>query len=278
MIELIAGLENIKSLIELAIYERGEAGKRTVINSGKIINVLHEVVKSDLIRNGVRRNLIKPQLGSSKPEITLAGFLKYKRQDVCVFPNETFQPIPETIGFNGLHTAKEDKYGKLFSEHILAINLRSQLSSLTKNKDTMFERTYAEPLNLHRRLPKMVLGEVYLLSARALNSAAVKNNEVLYKPISTSFKNVLREYIFGFSALNGRVNQGDDFFKYERVALLIVDFSASPIKVYQSVNELKEDGFLDNGTDCSLENLTYNNFIEDLLRCYHRRFGTGILS
>ncbi|MEW4924236.1 hypothetical protein [Algibacter sp. 2305UL17-15] len=278
MIELIDGLEYIKSLIENSITERGEAGKRSVINSSKTINVLHEVVKSDLIFNGIKEDLIKPKLGTSKPEIRLAGFLKYKYQDVCVFPNDSFKPIPEIIDYNGLHSGKKDKYGELFSEHILSINLRSQLSSLSKNKDTMFERTYAEPLNLHRRLPKMVLGEVYLLSARELDSKAVKENLVSYKPVSNSSKNALQEYIFGFSALNGRVNQGDDFFKYERVALLIVDFSCSPIKIYSSVDELIADGFLYEDTGCSLNNMTYTNFIEDLLKSYDRRFGTGILS
>ena len=278
MIELNEGLELIKSMIEDAIIERGEAGKRSVINSSRTINVLHEVVKADLIRNGVRPDLLRPELGSSKPEIRLAGFLKYKFQDVCVFPNETFQPLPEIIDFNGLHSGKKDKYGELFSEHILTINLRSQLSSLSKNKDTMFERTYAEPLNLHRRLPKMVLGEVYLLSARELNSSAVKNSQVSYKAISTSSKNALQEYIFGFAALNGRFNQGDDFFKYERVALLIVDFSVSPLRIYNSVDELKADEFLNEDSQCSLKNLTYENFIADLLKAYDRRFGTGILS
>ncbi len=278
MIDLLKGLESIKLMIEDAIITKGEAGKRSVINSSKTINILHEVVKSDLIIKGVREDLIKPKLGNTKPEIRLAGFLKYKYQDVCVFPNESFKPIPEIIDFNGLHSGKTDKYGELFSEHILSVNLRSQLSSLSKNKDTMFERTYAEPLNLHRRLPKMVLGEVYLLSARELDSKAVKKNIVSYKPISTSSKNALQEYIFGFSALNGRVNQGDDFFKYERVALLIVDFSVSPIKIYNSVDELIFDGFLSKDTKCSLENLTYNNFISDLLKSYDRRFGTGILS
>ena len=146
-------------MIENAIITNGEAGKKAVINSSQTINILHEVVKSDLVSQGVNPALIRPLLGTTSPEIQLAGFLKFKTQDVCVFPNH-LQSIPETIYFNGLHTGKRDPYGELFSENVLTINLRSQLSSLAKNKDTMYERTYAEPLNLHRRLPKMVLGEV----------------------------------------------------------------------------------------------------------------------
>jgi hypothetical protein len=271
------GLESIKRMIENAITTNGEAGKKAVINSSQTINVLHEVVKSDLILRGVNSNLIKPAQGLSSPEIQLAGFLKFKTQDVCVFPNHLL-PLPETINFNGLHTGKRDPYGELFSEHVLTINLRSQLSSLAKNKDTMFERTYAEPLNLHRRLPKMVLGEVYLLSARELDSNQVKLKNVSYKPVTQKIAKSLEEYIYGFSALNSRNTQGDDFFKYERLALLIVDFSQNPLKIYESVSELKADGLLPQSSNCSLSNLIYTGFIDDLLSMYDRRFGTGKLS
>jgi hypothetical protein len=271
------GLNFIKTMIEDAIIENGEAGKKSVINSSRTINILHEVVKSDLIKAGVNPDLIKPALGLTNPEIQLAGFMKFKTQDVCVFPNH-LNPISETIEFNGLHSGKIDPYGELFSEHILSVNLRSQLSSLAKNRDTMFERTYAEPLNLHRRLPKMVLGEVYLLSARELDSNAVKANEVVYKPVSIRSSKALEEYIYGFAALNKRINQGDDFFKYERVALLIVDFSKNPLKIYETTDELKADGHLQADSECTLEKMTYNGFINDLLIIYERRFGTGILS
>ncbi len=277
IITLEEGLESIKALIENAVHTNGEAGKKTVINSSQTINILHEVVKSGLIRNGVNPNLIRPALGLTSPEIQLAGFLKFKTQDVCVFPNHV-SPLPEQINFNGLHTGKTDPYGELFSEHILTINLRSQLGSISKNKDTMYERTYAEPLNLHRRLPKMVLVEVYLLSARELDSNEVKKHRVVYRPVSNQTAKALEEYIFGFAALNKRNTQGDDFFKYERVALLIVDFSRSPVKVYETEAALKEDGLLSWDSRCSLQGMTFSGFTEDLLAIYERRFGTGKLS
>ncbi len=277
LININDGLEKIKSLIENAIHTNGEAGKKSVINSSETINVLHEVVKSELISNGVNENLIHPSLGSSSHEIKLAGFLKFKTQDVCVFPNH-LQQISEVLDFNGLHKSKTDLYGELFSEHILTINLRSQLSSLAKNIDTMYERTYAEPLNLHRRLPKMVLGEVYLLSARELDSNAVRNKIVTYKPISANIASAIQNYVFGFSALNNRNTQGDDFFKYERVALLIVDFSQNPVKVYHTGEELIADGLLPPNSTASLDRLTFSKFVTDLLQVYDRRFGTGKLS
>lgn len=278
-ISLIEAIETIKSSVEDVIRFSGTNGKRSLIASQQLINLLHEVVKQTLVDIGnVNPQLIKPPIGQSNGEITLFGFLKDKKQDVCVFPNNKL-PVNEAITFDGLfNTGVEEPYGELFSEHVLSINLRSQLSSLKGNIDTMYERTYAEPLNLHRRLPKMVLGEVYLLSLRELNKRKIADKEVDYLPVTNSVKKYLERYIKGFSALNMRASQTDDNFKYERVALVIVDFSRNPIKIYESTSELIEDNLLPENTDASMENLSFNGFIERLIQVYERRFGTGILS
>lgn len=275
---LAEGLENIKQLVEVAIIENGANGKKSLITSQKHINILHEVVKQSLIANDINPDLIKPPLGESRGEITLAGFLKFKKQDICVFPNNLTQ-TEESIEFNGLfNTGTREPYGELFTEHILSINLRSQLSSLGNNIDTMFERTYAEPLNLHRRLPKMVLGEIYLISVRELDSGEVANKNVVYKPFTASSAGYLERYIHGFSALNMRNSQRDDDFKYERAALVIADFSQNPVKIYNTTDELFEDNLLPEGSTASMTNLNYNGFVEHLLSVYERRFGIGILS
>ena len=278
-INLIEAIEMIKGSVEDVVRFSGSDGKKSLITSQQLINLLHEVVKKSLVDIGnVNPQLIKPPIGQSKGEIKLFGFLKDKKQDVCVFPNNKY-PVEEAINFDGLfNTGVKEPYGELFSEHILSINLRSQLSSLSANIDTMFERTYAEPLNLHRRLPKMVLGEVYLLSLRELNKKKVAQNEVEYLPITNSVKKYLERYIKGFSALNMREGQADDLFKYERVALVIVDFSKSPIKIYNNTAELIEDDLLPENSDASMEDLSFNGFTERLIQVYERRFGTEILS
>jgi hypothetical protein len=277
LITLQEGIEQIKSLFENAIRNDGDAGKKNVINSKQVINILHEVVKTSLITNNINSELINPRLGETKGEIKLAGFVKFKNQDICVFPNH-LQPCPEPLDFYGLHFGKNDKYGELFSEHILTINLRSQLSALSANIDTMYERTYAEPLNLHRRLPKMVIGEVYLIAARELGNKKVVNKEVVYAPISIAIAKSIETYINGFSALNKRLNQRDDDFKYERVALVIADFSQNPVKIYNSSDELKAEGLLPQESKAILQGMNYEGFIPDLLKVHERRFGTGKLS
>lgn len=277
-LSLSESLEIIKISIEDVIKSSGEQGKKSLITSQQLINLIHEVVKSSLVEKGVNPALIHPPIGQAKGEKTLAGFLKFKKQDICVFPNNK-APREEGIDFNGLYnTGTTEPYGELFSEHILSINIRSQLSSLSKNIDTMFERTYAEPLNLHRRVPKMVLGEVYLISVRELDSIHVARNDVIYKPFTNSTANYLEKYIKGFSALNLRASQRDDDFKYERVALIIADFAQNPVKVYTTTEELKEDNLLPENSIATIENLCYDGLIERLLDVYEKRFGSGILS
>ncbi len=274
---LSQGINNIKKTIEAAIIENGEQGKKSIINSSKPINILHEVVKSSLIKSGIKPELIHPQIGKSKPEISLAGFLKLKKQDICVFPCNK-KKVKETIDFKGLHTSLVDPYGELFTEHILTINLRSQLSSMAKNIDTMYERTFAEPINLHRRLPKMVLGEVYLIALREFDSDKIKKHQVVYKEITNRSKKALEKYINGFSALNMRSSQRDDDFKYERVALIIADFAKTPVKIYHSTTSLLKDKMLPEKSTASMDNLCFKGFTEHLIRVYQKRFGTGILS
>ncbi|MFN0048812.1 MAG: hypothetical protein ACKVOU_06800 [Cytophagales bacterium] len=277
-IDLVEAIEIIKTSVEDVIRFSGESGKKSLITSQQLINLLHEVVKNSLIDDGVNPNLIHPHSGQAHGEKTLAGFLKFKKQDVCVFPNNK-EPRIERIDFNGLYnTGVTEPYGELFSEHILSINIRSQLSSLGNNIDTMFERTYAEPLNLHRRVPKMVLGEVYLISVRELDSTQVAQRNVIYKQFTASTSNYLERYIRGFSALNLRASQRDDDFKYERVALIIADFCQTPTKIYNTTQDLKEDNLLPESSIASLENLSYNGLTRTLLDVYEKRFGIGILS
>lgn len=277
-IELLEALEIIKSSVEDVIEYSGSAGKRSLITSQQLINLLHEVVKNSLVVEGVNSSLLNPQIGQANGEKTLYGFLKTKKQDICVFPNNK-NPRQEAIDFNGLYnTSSSDNYGELFTEHILSVNVRSQLSSLRNNIDTMFERTYAEPINLHRRVPKMVLGEVYLLSVRELDSTEVARNNFVYKPFTNSTSRYLEKYIKGFSALNLRASQRDDDFKYERVALILVDFSQNPVKVYDTTQELINDDLLPAGSTASLDNLCYEGFTRKLLDVYEQRFGTGIFN
>lgn len=275
---LSESLEIIKLAIEDVIRSAGSVGKTSLIASQQIVNLLHETVKSAFVLEGVNPTLLKPNIGIANPEITLAGFLKFKKQDVCVFPNN-LQPRIEALDFNGLfNTGVTEPYGELFTEHILSVNVRTQLSSLGNNVDTMFERTYAEPLNLHRRVPKMVLGEMYLISVKELNTNQIAHNNPIYNNFTPATARQLEKYIKGFAALNTRKGQRDDDFKYERVALIIADFSQDPVKIYSTTQQLILDNLLPPNSTANMDNLQFDGFARTLLDSYEQRFGLNIFN
>ncbi len=256
-------VNEIKSVLEEAIINNGEAGKHSVIRSQKPIKLIHEAVKSELILNDV-------ELTQISEEKSLSGFLKKKSQDVIVFPKNIL-PIKEKIE-TGFLEGKIDEYGKEYTEKTLSINVRSQLSSMSKNFDTLYERTFAEALNLHLRCPNMCLGEVYMIPVYEYNIKDIQQKKISF---SKSFKNV-EKYVLAFNALSGRISVSVDHYKYERVCLLIVDFSKETPKIYNSDEELKEDKLLPETSIASIENISYQNFVPSLLEVHKARFPNTI--
>ena len=259
-------VNQIKQILEQAIVENGEAGKLSLIRSQKPIKLIHEAVKSSLIENVIDISKIQPPLSVSEGEITLSGFLKKKSQDIVVFPNGV-EPLEEKID-SGFLEGKADKFGKNFTERVLSINVRSQLSSLAKNFDTLYERTFAEALNFHLRCPTMCLGEVYMIPVYEYDTKDAQQNNISF---SKSFGNV-EKYLLAFNAIAGRIVTTADLYKYEQVCLLIVDFNREIPKIYSSDEELKQDNLLPEDSIATISNLTFDRFIPSLLEIYRARF------
>jgi len=270
LISLQEAVNRVKSSIEGAIVSGGTTAKNNLIRSQQPIKLLHEVVKSELVRHGVNEQFINPPLGESAGELKLAGFFKHKDQDICVIPNNV-EKTPEILHSEGILYGKKDIFGREFTEKTLSINVRSQLSSSAKNFDTLYERTFAEALNLHLRCPQMVLGELYMIAVNEYDSNFANNKQVIYKR-NSSIKTHIQKYLLSFSAVNSRVDTSSHHYKYERVCLLIVDFSQDTPKVYNTDEELRADELLKESSIASIAGLSFPNFISDLLRIYNDRF------
>ncbi len=266
LITIQQAVENFKSLINSSIISGGVAGKQAMIRSSKPINNIHEAVKAELIRNGIERYRIHPPLGTSKPELKLAGFIKQKYQDVCVEPRG-YSPKNELLT-EGILQEETDYYGKAYTERTLSINIRSQISSLAKNFDTLYERTIAEAQNLHVRCNRMVLGEVYMIAVPEYDASAMKSNKVKFVQKSVA----VEKYIKSFTAINNRSTTDKEEYKYEKACLLIVDFSQSPVKIYHNDEELISAGLLSSTSYASIESLNWQSFIPSLLNIYQERF------
>lgn len=266
LITIEHAVEGFKYLIESSILEGGIKAKEAMIRSSRPINNIHEAVKSELIRKGIPPRRIYPKLGETKPELKLAGFIKQKNQDVCVIPEDQL-PVSEVMT-EGILREETDYYGKEYTEKTISINIRSQMSSLAKNFDTLYERTIAEAQNLHVRCPKMVLGEVYMIPVKEYNASIMDNNEISF------IDNIgaVEKYIKSFQAINGRRDYSREDYKYERVCLLLVDFSQSPVKIYKSNDDLIRDGLISRDSDASITELSWDSFIQSILEIYSLRF------
>lgn len=256
-----------KQMIEDSIETGGTQGKESMIRSSQLINLIHDAVKYELIQHGIARDQIFPRLGDTKPEVRLAGFLKQKDQDVCVVPRN-IRKESLTIDWGPMaFQRKRDPYGFEYSNNTLVINVRSQMSSLAKNSDTLFERTFAEAQNLHMRYPEMVLGEVYLIPINEYDDEAVKENEVAFKPHQTD----VEKYISFFDSINGR-RLGDPDYMYERCTLLVVDFSKRQPVLFRNSAELKAAGIVSTRFPIEYATLGFDSFVADILQIYESRF------
>ena len=272
MIEIEQAVLNFKKLIEDAILRGGNKAKTAMIRSFLPILNIHEAVKTQLIQNGINPELIHPPLHKRTLELKLTGFLKQKNQDVCVSPTSP-KPNKEVLQ-TGLLQNIVDNYGEEFTKRTLTINIRSQISSIQKNFDTLYERTVSEAQNLHERCPEMVLGEVYMIAIPEYNDKEFGNNKIAFKKISSR---LVEKYIKSFQAVTDRKDTSKNFYRYETTCLLIVDFNRPVPKIYHSKEELKDDYLLDPNSVTTFEGLEWNNFSSKLIQTYETRFGKGLI-
>lgn len=272
-------LKEFKKLIEDAIVKGGADEKNKVIKSSKPINLIHDAVKYELIKQGVDPDLISPKLGESAKEIKIAGHVKQKKQDVCVEPR-SLKKEKKVIDWGPLSGLKaKDEYGYEYSKQIMVINVRSQSSSLAKNFDTLFERTMAEAQNLHVRYPEMVLGEVYLIPVYAYDNEKAKTKTIGFEEKNAN----LEKYISFFSEINGRtlskktgvrgeLENTKNAYLYEKCALLIVDFSKKTPKLYKNSAELKKDKLISDTFSIEYATIGFESFAKDMVEIYCERF------
>jgi hypothetical protein len=247
-------------------YANGQEAKNAAIRSGKPIARLHEVVKIDLRDALEARGLapkIHPPIGSSSPELKITGFIKGKAQDVTVLFGDD-EPIPEVLA-EGPMKGETDAVGLAVSNRSIIVGVRSQVSSIDKNFDTLMERAFAEPLNLHLRLPLSVVGEVYLLPVVELHDDALKNNTVGFKNGFVKIERFLKTFL----AISGRVTAADEPYKYERSALVLTDLRSDPPTIYASLDHLRDDGVVGNDVVLpDISSLMPQTFGQDLAETY----------
>lgn len=240
---LINALRDMKLLYESVCIE---SAKRTqeMIRSKEFIGHLHDFTKEELRRCGIKDSYIyedKRIVGHSKP----------KEQDILV------------------QTPQDGKRNHSTGPP-LVINIRSQLSSIGKNYDTLFERVMAEATNLHGRFPALVSGYIYLLPTMGYNTKASGEQG---RPCRTE-KYDLEKYLFSFHTIAKREKPGDEIWKHEEVCLLVVDFERDPPKILDTTEDFLEGGRISQEFSeiIKIEDLSIKNFFDELLKKLRKRY------
>lgn len=251
-------------------YESGHQAKTGLIRSGALINRIHEVVKLSLreeLEARSRRHIIHPPIGQSSPELGIAGLLKAKRQDVVLLFDGA-EPVPEPIE-EGPLAGDIDPVGYTQSNEALVIGIRSQLSSVAKNFDTLMERAFAETLNLRLRLPDLVMGEVYLLPVVEYDDRAMRENRIAWKDTSVP----VERFINTFLAISGRAaDAGEDArYMYERTAFVLVDLREEPPRLFLDLEDLREEGHISRDYEKNFDLLSPEDFASDIIDIYNSR-------
>ena len=142
--------------------------------------------------------------------------------------------------------------------------LRSQMSSVDKNFDTLMERAFAETLNIRLRFPVITMGEVYLLPIEELDDEAMKKNKIIFKNRRVKIEKFIRT----FNSFSGRSSLNlEEQYKYDASALILVDFKQDPPKIIYNKMDLKQYGFSEEV--CSMfEKISAHGFDERLLEKY----------
>ena len=252
------------------VFSNGLEAKNALIRSVSLIQYFHELCKRSLHAELQRREIqhqIFPPLGQSAPEMDVWGLLKKKKQDVVVLIDGA-QPSREQIN-EGPLLGEFDELGTVATKSAIVIGIRSQLSSVDKNFDTLMERAFAETMNLRLRHPHLVMGEVYLLAVKDYDEQAMKRNQIAWKSRFTK----IERFISIFNAISLRADPEDfhQSFKYERSALVLVDFSQNPPKVYTTKAELQADGIVIENFTGDYSGLSPCSFASDILDKYTER-------
>lgn len=251
-------------------YASGQEAKEALIRSQNLILKIHEVVKVSLVDEISKYTTdfsIYPPIDSRSPEMAISGLLKSKKQDVVVMFNDI--PNRGCRISEGPLSGSYDPIGKEKAERSIVIGVRSQLSSVAKNFDTLMERSFAETLNLRLRLPDLVMGDVYVIPVVEYNDTLMKRNVVSWKREDIA----VDKFISTFLAISNRSHTKTDpeIYKYERVALVIVDFRQNPPKIILSTKELMEGGFISKSFASQYESLSPINFAQDIYEVYRKR-------
>lgn len=272
--ELEKALSNTREILKEAIttsqYEgklkaNGQEAKNAAIRGSKPIQQLHTVfglaIESELKKRGLNFRMWPPSR-STQPELKVTGLLKAKNQDLAFTFHEYKPEVIET----GVQSGQLDEIGYEATNRSMVIGVRSQMSSIAKNFDTLAERSFAETLNLRLRCPLITLGEVYLIPLREFADEKLKQNKFAFRNEKVDVSKFLR--IFNSITDAKYYEDIKSIYKYNATTLIVADFEKDKVNTLWS----QEDFELEFGKEIGAmaSNLTPDYFVKRICDSYYR--------
>jgi len=201
-----------------------------------------------------------PPVGKDSPELSVTGLLKAKKQDIAI----TVDPHKAEKIRTGVQSGSIDPIGFHATNRSLVIGVRSQMSSIEKNFDTLAERAFAETLNLSLRCPNITLGEVYLIPLNELDDLKLKSKKIGFKSNAVN----VAKFVRFFNAITHLTNSTKlrESYQYNATTLIIADFSQINVKVLWDEDEV--NSAMGEEMAAEMANLLPNKFVKRITQQY----------
>ena len=207
-------------------YKLYQANPQKAVRSGQFIRQFHDYCERELQRVGLPpapilvKNRVRVSFGLEHSVRILGGYVD-KELDVSLQSNT--------------------------SGPLLAISVKSQMSSIASNMKNRFEEYVGDATNLHTRFPLLVFGflmvvpyAVYDASGNLLEQLIDQNGQ----PTETAHR--IKSMLQG---VTGRIEPTSLPGAYEEAALLVLNFTTSPVTVHpdfpEPASNLRIDDFFD---------------------------------
>lgn len=132
---------------------------------------------------------------------------------------------------------------------LVAVSLKTMMSSVGKNVNNRWEEAVGDAANLHTRFPMLVLGYLMIVPYVAVDADGRAERIVDVGGPTTLGQSIEQK----LRALGNRQRTVDLPSSYEEVALCVIDFAASPATIHPTFpnhdSGLRIEGFFDRLTD-----------------------------